>query len=96
MSTVGAILIGGLLIGLFVRERDIAHDESGMLHNLNRCEYVGLWKNGEGQPLAQVTAKHAVIAWTTSGADGRPYVLWQGDDPNKAMASSCRSRGKVT
>ena len=72
------------------------HDEDGMLVNLSRCEYVGLWKNGEGKPLAQVTAKHAVVAWTTTGEDGHPYVLWQGEDPDKAMAEFLSVEGKVT
>ena len=71
------------------------HDETGMLVNLNRCEYVGLWKSGDA-PLAQVTGKHAVIAWTTRDDGGYAYVLWQGDDGDKAMDEFLAVEGKVT
>jgi hypothetical protein len=67
-----------------------------MLVNLDRCEWVGLWKNDEGPTLPQASGKHAVVAWTSKGEGGFPYIIWQGDDAEKAMDEFLAIEAKVT
>lgn len=72
------------------------HDESGMLVNLDRCEWVGIWKSDDGPSLPQATRTHAVVAWTNKGADGHAYIIWQGEDADKAMDEFLAVEAKVT